>query len=265
MQSIGCSRLLILTGALLTVAACLAATAQPSKPAANSLTEPLPEWLQVEVIIVQQEFNEDTLENWPALNKHPLPTHYAYLSDQSLSNIGSNLTARTTYPALQKDQQTLSTTVQKLQRNHTFFVLTYAGWMQPYQQAEPIRIEGGQYYEDQPELIGTIQIQPFEHVYQLKVDLWFRTFEVSAPTKQQAARQHRWNVMEFEDEAEMTAEERWLASASPDDLRYELKANYSLQQTEVVTPKTLHYIDSPVIGVIIKLTPILPSQEKPAS
>ncbi|MBU2711576.1 CsiV family protein [Zooshikella harenae] len=263
--SIGCSLLLMLIGSLSSVAVCLAAMAQQGEPLPTKQTEPLPKWLQVEVIIIQQEYNEDTLETWPVLNKQPLPTHYARLSDQQPNETDNALVPYTTYPVLQKEQHTLSATAQKLQRNHTFYVLAYTGWTQPYQQAEPIRIEGGQYYGDQPELIGILHIQPLEHVFQLKVDLWFRTFEVVLPTAKQTATKQHWNVVEFEDEAEMTAEERWLAAASPDDLRYELKANYSLQQTEVLTPKTIHYIDSPVIGVLIKLVPMSPPPEKPAS
>ncbi|MGI0116596.1 CsiV family protein [Zooshikella sp. RANM57] len=263
--SIGCSLLHLLIGSLFPVVVCLATTGQPAKSSPETPAEPLPQWLQVEVIIVQQEFNEDTLETWPALNKQPLPSHYARLSDQQPSEADNALAPYTTYPVLQKEQHTLSATVQKLQRNHTFYVLAYTGWIQPYQQAEPIRIEGGQYYGEQPELLGTLRIQPLEHVYQLKIDLWFRTFEVRSPTVKQTATKQRWDVVEFEDEADMTAEERWLAAASPDDLRYELKANYSLQQTEVLTPKTIHYIDSPVIGVLIKLIPVSPSPipEKP--
>ena len=185
-------------------------------------------WYQVDVLIFHYEHDRSN-EAWPAVKTHPIPK-----GDIVYLNQGGGAAYKTLD---QRDY--LGRYVTSLQRNGMHVVFQQV-WKQPADsriQMPFIRIDGGNSYGSRHELEGYLRIsaQRFLHV---DADLWWNEFNPAG--------------------SDNSSDDTESYSVAPGLPRYEIGRNFELKESRRMRSGEVHYLDSPVLGMLIRVTPTSP-------
>ncbi|MCL6414761.1 peptidoglycan binding protein CsiV [Aestuariirhabdus sp. Z084] len=134
----------------------------------------------------------------------------------------------------------------RLQKAGDYQVLFHQAWRQPMvesSEAPWIRIEGGQRYADQPVLTGSVRFSLKRYLH-ITTQLSLTEYE---PFQNLAS--------EIPDDY-ISNEANLLTPANAGSQNgYEPLRRFDLQESRRMRSNELHYLDSPVIGVLVKITP----------
>ncbi|RRJ84665.1 CsiV family protein [Aestuariirhabdus litorea] len=151
---------------------------------------------------------------------------------------------------LPSDQFTLTTQRERLDKSEAYRVLFHQAWRQPLVESSSapwIRIEGGDYYGASPTLAGSVSFSLKRYLH-IRTRLSLTEFEPFQSL-----------TTEIPDDYVSNAEEQILAmpdSASTSQARgYEPLRRFDLTQSRRMRSSELHYLDSPVMGVLVRLIP----------
>jgi hypothetical protein len=189
-------------------------------------------------------------------------------------------TGPVTYKVLEDEQRLLNRHVKKLLSTGQHRLLFHQAWLQELndrQQAESILIEGGEQYDNHFELEGyvTISVERYLHIHS---NLWLSSF-VSTLGMEQAP----WSKLPIpptrlktqQQQQQLIAEELGLQPINLDsglfanddnpfqllfDKQYTVERTVVMQQHRRMRSQELHYIDHPLMGLLIKIVPYEPDQ-----
>lgn len=246
-------------------------------------------WYQVELIVFARK-NDTSQEHWPSNIKLRYPTDWAELKEiNSAEDVTVDLTKEAFYHLPATERQ-LNAEAQKLERNPRFQVLFHSAWRQIVtheKAAKSVLIQGGQTFGQHQELEGSIRLSVATYL-KLQTNLWYSQFDLNVGQEQTrqwpelpkqpnylatpiaglsldssleleqalAAENQQWN-----NEVPATANSSETATAENNYLTRQI---ILLQQSRDMRSSEVHYIDHPVVGIIIQVTPYQTQSSEPA-
>jgi hypothetical protein len=246
-------------------------------------------WYQVEMIVVARK--DDTgQEHWPSNITLRYPGDWVELKDPNAA-INATATAEVAPVDLTKEafyllpanERQLNAQAQKLQRSPRFEVLFHNAWRQIItnkKASKAIIINGGQTFGQHQTLEGSIRLSVATYL-ELQTNLWLAQFdvnvgqEISQPWPEIPLRPNYKttviNHLSLDSEVEAELEQalanentQWSNSnfgegtAAPEADNFVTRQIILLQQERDMRSSEVHYIDHPVLNVIIQVTPYPP-------
>ncbi len=187
--------------------------------AGNALSE-APRWYQVEVLVYLNEPLQGN-ELWPEVSIHQAP-------GQSVRLNGSDSSAYRTLaskPAFDRYLKALAGDGKQ--------VVFHEAWRQPARPRSEmpyIQIRGGNRYGNRSELEGYLKISAQRYLH-IDSDLWWNRFEPGG-------------------------QDIDLSLIDPGLPRYGVGQNFHFKQSRRMRSNETHYLDSPVLGLLVRVTPL---------
>jgi len=242
-------------------------------------------WFQVEVVAFSRSA-PDQQEQWPTNIKLGYPLNLIELKDpnapatptpsttedeQPIAAAAPDL-ARAPFFLLPASERKLTRQANALSRNGSYQVLFHETWRQPIggaRNAPSIFIHGGSTYGQHTELEGSITFS-LPQLLQINTRLWLTRFEPNYgqepgnwPTLPKTPAQLRAELAVETSEPDNLFGNNWLATPEP------IAATSGMDATEPYLPQRivlqeeerrirqgeLHYIDHPILGIVIQITP----------
>ncbi|MFC3116952.1 CsiV family protein [Cellvibrio fontiphilus] len=234
-------------------------------------------WYQVELIVFARK-NDTSQEHWPNNIKLRYPADWVELKEISDTETNAPDLTKEAFYRLSVSERQLNAQAQKLERNPRFQVLFHNAWRQiitTEKMAKSILIQGGQQFGQHQELEGSIRLSVATYL-KLQTNLWYSQFDLNVGQEQtrqwpELPKQPNYlatpiaglsldSSLEL-DQALAIENQQWGESIA--EAGDEASANNSyltrqiilLQQSRDMRSSELHYIDHPVIGLIIQITP----------
>lgn len=245
-------------------------------------------WYQVEMIVVARK-NDSGQEHWPSNIKLRYPGDWVELKNPSTTDSGSevDLTKEAFY-LLPDNERQLNAQAQKLQRSPRFEVLFHNAWRQIItnkKSSKAILINGGQTFGQHQALEGSIRLSVATYL-ELQTNLWLAQFDLNVgqevsqtwpeiPLRPNYSMTNMRSLsldssIETELEQALTAENtQWNNGNVSESSETAITDNYVtrqiilLQQERDMRSSEVHYIDHPVLNVIIQVTPYPPAGTTP--
>jgi hypothetical protein len=258
-------------------------------------------WYQVEMIVVARK--DDTgQEHWPTNIKLRYPGDWVELKDPDAPEVTSTSEAsassakpivdltKEAFYLLPASERQLNTQAQKLQRNPRFEVLFHNAWRQIItnkKDSKAVIINGGQTFGEHQALEGSIRLSVATYL-ELQTNLWFAQFDVNVGQEITQA----WpeiplrpnyttatidnlsldSAVEAELEQALSTENTQWSTGNFDANATAQETNnfvtrqiILLQQERDMRSNEVHYLDHPLLNVIIQVTPYLPSSTNSAT
>ena len=176
------------------------------------------------------------------------------------------------FVTLDTDQLELRDDAARITRRRNFRTLFHKAWRQPVlgrEQSPSVLIRGGDPYDDHYELEGSITLS-VERYLHFKTDLWLSTFKSIAgldytpwpklpPLPIASTAQH----MDATDEGAVdgfsdSGLDSGLSYLNLREQQYEVDRTVVLRQSRRMRSGELHYIDHPLMGLLVKVKPYAP-------
>lgn len=260
-------------------------------PLVHAQTKTHEGWYQVEMIVVARK--DDTgQEHWPSNIKLRYPGDWVELKDpnatintaDSASSIAPSVDlTKEAFYLLPASERQLNAQAQKLQRNPRFEVLFHNAWRQIItnkKASKAIIINGGQTFGQHQALEGSIRLSVATYL-ELQTNLWFAQFDVNVGQELTQA----WpeiplrpnyaaatiNTLSLDSEVEAELEQalatentQWSTgnfdanTTAPETDNFVTRQIILLQQERDMRTSEVHYLDHPLLNVIIQVTPYPP-------
>lgn len=273
---------------LLATIAPLASFAQPQATDADG-EDDKQLWYQIEVLIFANEepFAEGP-ERWPEEVELAYPDELVSLVEASAlatpdplqpapGNAGMPLAPGNplldeAFVTLDSEQWQLRDIATSILRQAPFRLLFHKAWRQPTlgrQDAISVLVRGGDRYDDHRELEGWLQLS-VERYLHLKTDLWLSSFKSTAglrelpwpklppiPLSLAAPQVDSSEASPFPDSGlnDLVPATRQQPLFYLADRQYVVDRTVVLRQSRRMRSDELHYIDHPLMGVLVKVTP----------
>lgn len=151
-----------------------------------------------------------------------------------------------------------------LERSSDYRLLFHDAWQMRVvgeDRSLPLLVEAGNYYGGQPELFGKLKLSVARYLH-LETDLYLHTFEAldqpaSASPLNQLLIQNRSSLqtdLSFSSRlAEPTADDQQQTSPLLTEQAYQIKESAPMKQRRRMRSGELHFIDSPYLGLLIRI------------
>lgn len=241
-----------------------------------------PTWFQVETVIFARTADDDGIEQWPRNIQLRYPFNWAELQDpETAAGRSPAELQHQPFLSLPRGERKLNAHANAINRRDAYQVLFHKAWRQPVreqQHAPAILITGGEKFGNHYELEGSITLSLARYLH-LHTRLWLTEFEPNfgqppgawpelprRPNNLQPseAKTEPWDDFEKNDSS------TWdlglnTPSSQPDFIGEDYLPSriVTLNQQRRMRSRELHYIDHPLFGIIIEITPYeLPTQDK---
>lgn len=245
-------------------------------------------WYQVELIVFARK-NDTSQEHWPSNIKLRYPSDWVELKEISTAENSSVDLTKEAFYRLPESERQLNAQAQKLERNSRFQVLFHNAWRQVItneKAAKSILIQGGQTFGQHQELEGSIRLSVATYL-KLQTNLWYSQFDLNVGQEQtrqwpELPKQPNFlatpiaglsldSSLELE-QALAVENQQWDNTlATPDNSNdpansdnYLTRQIILLQQSRDMRSSEIHYIDHPVVGIIVQVTPYPAQSVQPA-
>ncbi|MES2825362.1 MAG: CsiV family protein [Pseudomonadota bacterium] len=210
-------------------------------------------WYQVEMIIFARGESSKNQEAWPKNIKLAYPDNLNFLKPIGSNNAeGFNL-----LPVLERKLNSQAATIAK---SGSYTLLFHQAWGQMIQAKNThIFINGGKKFNDHHELEGNISLSVGQYL-KFQSNLWLTQF---APIALDSAT--TMASTETDLSADATTEEPWpelpglpnseTSTSEPAD--FVTKRIVKVFQQRSMRSTEVHYIDHPLLGIIVKISPLL--------
>ena len=222
------------------------------------------QWYQVDLVVFRYT-NNTSGELWPALEERHLPKNIIHLhtaDGDSNSDDEDEGDKNIAYVSLPERQMLLNDQARTLGQKRDYQVLTQRAWRMPVsEKGYPVAIEASIEGPEPISLDGnvTVTLERFLHV---EVDLWLNKLAPAPilsdedlndqdPNDQDLGVQDNTLAQDDIEESDI------LVKSEADSPSMLITENFQLKQRRrIKNSKQVHYLDSPEIGVLIKLTPV---------
>lgn len=245
-------------------------------------------WYQVELIVFARK-NDTSQEHWPSNIKLRYPSDWVELKEITTAENSSVDLTKEAFYRLPESERQLNAQAQKLERNSRFQVLFHNAWRQVItneKAAKSILIQGGQTFGQHQELEGSIRLSVATYL-KLQTNLWYSQFDLNVGQEQtrqwpELPKQPNFlatpiaglsldSSLELE-QALAVENQQWDNTlATPDNSNdpansdnYLTRQIILLQQSRDMRSSEIHYIDHPVVGIIVQVTPYPAQSVQPA-
>ncbi len=252
-------------------------------------------WYQIELIAFSQSISSQGQEQWrpdialayppnwkqlktPQEFKPPVSTDSVNSNDEAVTenddtsdnsnSIATDLNVEPYYLLPTEDHE-LNPNARALKRDKRYRVLFHQSWRQPVvniENAPSLLISGGDSFSNHHELEGSITLSVARYLH-LHTNLWFSEF-----TRNYGQEQGQWPTLPVRPDLRPVESQEWSTSLEQNDAwsnfngpesEFEkiLNQPYVLDRVVLVKQKRrmrsgeLHFIDHPLLGLLIKVTP----------
>ena len=236
-------------------------------------------WYQVELIVFARK-EDSSQEHWPSNIKLRYPGDWVELKDPAASEAKIDLTKEAFY-RLPANERKLNAQAQKLERNGRFELLFHSAWRQIItnkKSSKAILVSGGPTFGQHQALEGSIRLSVATYL-ELQTNLWFSQFDLNVgqevtqnwpeiplrPNYSTASE----NALTLDSELDF---DQALAKENQQGIDVNFGPNASAKTegtaSEYITRQIIfvqeerdmrsgevHYLDHPVLGVIVQVTP----------
>lgn len=243
-------------------------------------------WYQVELIAFAR-VTPDTQEHWPTNIKLGYPLTWVELKNPANTTSGSTATqspttepvdlSRTPFYFLPDSDKKLRNQAAALKRNARYRVLFHQAWRQfigDQRRAPALLITGGNAFGNHYELEGSITLSVAQYL-QIQTRLWLSEFEINYgqapgewPPLPTMPNKLREEILAADNNEPATAEkmstfDQWSSVNTPTtdaalsslSEPYLTKRVVLMEQERRMRSGELHYLDHPLFGLIIQITP----------
>jgi hypothetical protein len=246
-------------------------------------------WYQVEMIVFARR-HVTTEEQWPKTIKLRYPTRWVNLKNpdslanaipdsNAISSSGSIDLASEPYWQLPATERALNNQARALERNPDYQLLFHQAWRQQItseRQASAILINGGKTYGKHQELEGSITLSVATYL-KISTNLWFSQFdpaptEISLDMTEPDADTNQWPEIPLRPDyisstiaptSQDSTQSISTEQASPllnlpvaeEKDPYIPRLIVLMKQMRDMRSSEVHYLDHPLLGVVIKITP----------
>ncbi|USE39316.1 CsiV family protein [Endozoicomonas sp. SCSIO W0465] len=230
-------------------------------------------WYQVDLVVFRY-LNNDSGEAWPTVAGYRLPTKAIRLKTHSAGSADNSPLfeivapdnqlsrqpdiVRDAYIALPANERLLNNQVTSLEKSGSYQVITQKAWRMPVSSEsgkQPIAIRaliGGQ---DTLLLQGTVSVSE-ERFLHVDIDLWLNKLSPESLYSTLSGKQHKYNQKTSGVLADSHTGSDNLVRLHDGSPPLRITDNFQIKQRRRIrNTKEIQYIDSPEIGVLIKLTP----------
>ena len=236
-------------------------------------------WYQVDLVVFRYT-NNTSGELWPALEERHLPRNIIHLhtaDGDSNSDDEDEGDKNIAYVSLPEQQMLLNDQARALGQKRDYQVLTQRAWRMPVsEKGYPVAIEASIEGPEPVSLDGTV-IVTLERFLHVEVDLWLNKLAPAPILSDQELNDQDLSVrdlngqdlsvQELNDQdlgiqdntfaQDDIGESDILVKSEADSPSMLITENFQLKQRRrIKNSKQVHYLDSPEIGVLIKLTPV---------
>lgn len=212
-----------------------------------------PKWYQIEVLLfAQQPEYQRSSELWLDRFQSNYSNNPITLNPDAQSRQENNLEDGA-FNSLSNSKRTLKSAAQRIKASADLRLLSHLAWRQPVldrKQAQAILIKTGKQFDSEFELEGTITISRGRYLH-ARTDLYFSEFE---PMK--SRQELDWTV--FEDDQLDFGQREWNADLNQQAstaTQFVRSATANLKQSRRMRSEELHYIDHPLFGMLVQITP----------
>lgn len=164
-------------------------------------------------------------------------------------------------------ERLLNSVARSLNRSSLYRLLVHHAWLQPVaaeHQATSVLIQGGKRYDDSYELDGTITLSRSRFLH-LETDLWFTQFSPLGTGNSNSSSAPEMNLSPLDGSLAIPPEIRrdypevanWLSTQN----QYTPIHAHELRQSRRMRSSTMHFIDHPQFGVLIRTERYQPDQD----
>ncbi len=226
-------------------------------------------WYQVDLVVFRYT-NNTSGELWPALEERHLPKNIIYLHTADGNSNSDDEDAddkNIAYVSLPEQQMLLNDQARALGKKRDYQVLTQRAWRMPVsEKGHPVAIEASIEGPEPVSLDGTVMVT-LERFLHVEVDLWLNKLAPAPILSDQGLNDQDLSVQDL-NEQDLGVQENTLAQddfeesdilvkSEADSPSMLITENFQLKQRRrIKNSKQVHYLDSPEIGVLIKLTPV---------
>lgn len=212
-----------------------------------------PKWYQIEVLLfAQQPEYQRSAELWLDRFQSDYSNNPITLNPDAESRLENDL-EDDAFKLLPDSERTLKSAAQRIKASADLRLLSHLAWRQPVlgrEEAQAILIQTGKQFNSEFELEGTISISRGRYLH-ARTDLFFSEFE------QMKSRQELdWTV--FEDDQLDFGQREWNAGINQQAAtatQFVRSATANLKQSRRMRSEELHYIDHPLFGMLVQITP----------
>lgn len=189
----------------------------------------------------------------------------AIMHNQSGLEAAAPVILETPFQRLAKEDRLLAPDAYTLKRAPGYRVLFHEAWRQPAQprkEAPWVIIQGGKQFGGHFELEGSLRLYKSRHLH-LQSNLWKVRYELQRDTFRRSPL-----MFELDSDIPREVEEPWpdipdvpqlaprsLSSLPETSPIYGVLEVVTLKHSEKITPKTMHYLDHPNMGVLVIIKP----------
>jgi hypothetical protein len=204
--------------------------------AADNEVENHERWYQVEMIVFSRS-QGNSQEVWPKNIKLSYPANLVMLKPEGNDPTGFNV--------LPASERQLNAQANTLARSGSYGLLFHQAWRQMiYGRNTNIFISGGKTFNGHQELEGSISLSVSQFL-KLQTNLWLTQFAPAASEPNAG-----WP------ELPTLLNDVTPASESEKTSDYVIKRTVKINQQRSMRSKEVHYIDHPLLGIVIKIVPI---------
>ncbi|HWV14213.1 MAG TPA: CsiV family protein [Cellvibrio sp.] len=200
-------------------------------------------WYQVEMIVFARSENPAQQESWP----HNIQLSYpADVTALKPAETGDN----SGFSLLKTSERQLNPQVSSIAKSGSYSLLFHQAWRQLISaQTSSILINGGKIFNNHYELEGSIDLSVAQYL-KLQTNLWLTQFTPVNSVNDLGA---NWPELPPLPHTDITP-----ADQAPD---YLVKRIVKLKQERSIRSQEIHYIDHPLLGIIIKIVPYSPAAQ----
>lgn len=172
--------------------------------------------------------------------------------------------SRKPLPAYQSKRHQLGRIAYALNQSDDYRLLYHDAWQMPVvgeDRTLPLLLEAGDYYAGQPELMGQLRLSVARYLH-LETDLYLHTFE-ALPEQHRANSLNQFlqtNHSALDTASSNLSSQITQVAADPDEQLsqlvrkdYQIKESAQMQQRRRMRSGELHFIDSPYLGLLIRI------------
>ena len=201
---------------------------------------------QVELIVFSRNDNNVQKETWPNNITLTYPNNVISLSPAGTNNPDE-------FTMLSNNERLLNTQAASIAKSGSYTLLFHQAWQQMIvAQKTSILINGGKTVNGHQELEGSIDLSVGQFL-KLKTNLWLTQFSL----RTEADTKNVWPELPLKPNS-FTAD----TTSTTEPTTHYVSRIVKINQQRSMRSQEVHYIDHPLLGVIIKIIPVEPSNTK---
>ncbi len=213
-------------------------------------------WYQVEMIVFARG-ESNHREAWPKNIKLTYPENLIFLKPMGSNNAEG-------FNVLPTSERKLNSQAATIAKSGSYTLLFHQAWGQMiHAKNTHIFISGGKKFNGHQELEGNISLSVGQYI-KFQTNLWLTQFAPivpdSAPTASSTETTLASNLTTQENWPELPAVPNFDATSNEQPLDFVTKRIVKISQQRSMRSIEVHYIDHPLLGIIIKISPYSATQ-----